>query len=144
MRKIKDIFLVLLPLLLGGVVGYCCKNDFNYINTIPHNINVPSVVFIVMWSIIYLTSGLWSHFYSKRGGNLILYFFSLALNLLFTPTLFLFHKIILSLIIVIVLLGVVLFLFINDKEKTKYLLLPYVLWLIVALTLMIDLTISNF
>ena len=136
MKKIKNVLLVLMPILLGSLVGFCVKDDFSYLNTIPHNINLPGFIFIIAWSIIYILSGIWSYLYNKKGGNL-------ALNLLFTPLLFSLHQIIASLILVITLLLIVFFMFLKDKEKTKLLLLPYVLWLLVALTLMVDLTLCN-
>lgn len=132
-----------MPILLGSLVGFCVKDDFSYLNTIPHNINIPGFIFIIAWSIIYILSGIWSCLYNKNGGNLTTYYFSLALNLLFTPLLFSFHQIIASLILVIALLLIVFYMFIKDKRITKLLLLPYVLWLAIALTLMIDLTLCN-
>lgn len=143
MKKIKNVLLVLMPILLGSLVGFCVKDDFSYLNTIPHNINLPGFIFVIAWSIIYLLSGIWSYLYNRKGGNLTIYFLSLALNLLFTPLLFSFHQIIASLILVITLLLIVFFMFLKDKGKTKLLLLPYVLWLLVALTLMVDLTLCN-
>ena len=40
MKKIKNVLLVLMPILLGSLVGFCVKDDFSYLNTIPHNINL--------------------------------------------------------------------------------------------------------
>ena len=100
MKKIKNVLLVLMPILLGSLVGFCVKDDFSYLNTIPHNINLPGFIFIIAWSIIYILSGIWSYLYNKKGGNLTIYFLSLALNLLFTPLLFSLHQIIASLILV--------------------------------------------
>ena len=45
MKKIKNVLLVLMPILLGSLVGFCVKDDFSYLNTIPHNINLPGFIF---------------------------------------------------------------------------------------------------
>ena len=143
------LFDVFTPLILGSILGILVKDDFSYLETLNRNIVVPPVVFIIVWSILYLLMGLWYYLYEKNENKDYiknLYWISLFVNLMFTPTLFLLKNIYLALINVIILLGLIIYIFINgikNKQKYSYLLLPYIIWLFVALTIMIDLVSLN-
>ena len=74
------------------------------------------------------------------------YYFSLLLNILFSPLLFLFHNHVLAFVDTLLLFVIVVYLFSNALSKDKkyaYLLLPYVIWLLIANVLMFDILISN-
>lgn len=74
------------------------------------------------------------------------YWISIVVNLLYTPVFFNLHLNYLSTLIVISLIGLIGYLFVySNKKKYKiaYLYVPYLLWLTVALTLMIDILIHN-
>ena len=89
------------PLLLGLIVGVVLKEDFSYIESLPRTIKVPSIVFPIVWTILYI----------------------------------------LALLDVVILIALVGYLFANgwrNKKKYSYLLIPYLLWLFVALSLMLD------
>ena len=152
--KKKDIlnflFTILLPLIAGSIIGFVLKDDFNYLETLNRKIIIPPIVFAIVWSILYVFMGLWSYYYERDNKDdkvtLTIYWLSLIVNLLFAPLLFLGHLLIFSLIDVVILLIMILYLFIKTVLKNKayaYYLLPYILWLIMALTLMIDLLMHN-
>ena len=75
-----------------------------------------------------------------------MYWISVFVNLMFSFILFSFHQILLAFFDVIVLLIMVGYLFIKNllqKEKYAYLLLPYIVWLCLATSLMVDLIVHN-
>lgn len=140
------LFHVLTPILLGMVIGIVFNNT-SYTDELNKTINVPSIVFPIVWSILYLLIGVWYHNYEKEAisRDKVIYYILLALNFLFTPVLFYFENIVLALIIVVILIIGNIYLLINSIRKGKYgyLLAPYVIWLMFAGILMVDLLINN-
>ena len=149
--KNKDIgnklFHILMPILLGTVVGIIFKDYTAYIDSLERTIKVPKIVFPIAWSILYLLIGFWYDFFERDADNVskIIYYVLLFMNFLFTPMLFYFKQIVLALIVVVVLLIGNAYLFYRSFRYGKYcyLLVPYILWLMFALTLMFDLLINN-
>lgn len=147
---INFIFMVFIPLIVNSIISFTIKNDFQYIETLNRKIIISPIVFIIVWSILYILMGLWAYFYEKDYQNdkttLAIYWFSLIVNMLFVPILFLGHLLYLALFDVIALLIMIMYLFIKTILKNKkyaYLLFPYCIWLIMALTLIIDLIMHN-
>ena len=131
-----------LPLLFGSLIGFCSKDDFSYLHTVPRRIHLPSLLFPIVWTVLYLLIGIYDFYdYKKKKESSNLYIISLFLNLVFTPLLFTFHLPFLATIDVILLFFCVAYLLIENlknKEDYGYFLLPYLLWLGLALVLMID------
>ena len=149
-EKVKDfIFNVFSPVALGAVVGLLTKDDFSYLDTLNRKINIPNITFPIVWTGLYLLQGIWYNQYLKLEDNKTIktiYWASIAVNLLFTPILFTFHLPLLAMIDVIVLIGLIGYLFfycLKKKYKIAYLYLPYMIWLIIAFSLMLDILIHN-
>ena len=144
------LFNVFTPLHLGMIISFMYRDNFSYIENLNRTIKVPSIVFPIVWSILYLLMGVFYHFLDKdyKGDKLKnVYWISLFINLMFTPILFGINSLILASIDVVLLLILVLYMFVITLKRKKiygYFLLPYLVWSCVALTLMIDLLISNF
>ena len=143
----NKLFHILMPILLGTVVGIIFKDYNSYIETLERTYVVPPIVFPIVWSILYVLIGFW---YNKFEADVdskdkVIYYILLFVNYLFTPVLFYFKQITLALIVVVVLLIGNVYLFVKSlpNGKFSYLLIPYILWLMVALTLMLDLFINN-
>lgn len=150
MNNIKNfVFNLFLPLLLAILVTFATKNDYSNVELLNRNIILPPIIFIVVWSILYILMGLFSYFYEKDNNNnfnICIYWISLLFNLLFTFILFTFKNYILAFIDTIILLIMIVYLFINSllkKRKYAYLLLPYIIWLLCAFTLMLDIIVNN-
>ena len=150
MRKekiIKMLFSILTPIILGTIVGIIFKDYNSYLDTLNRTIVVPPILFPIVWSILYLLIGVWYYNYEKTATtkNKILYYILLFVNLLFTPVLFYLEKIVLATIIVIILLVGNITLLYDSMKKGKFsnLLVPYIIWLMFALILMIDLVVNN-
>ena len=143
--SLRQIGTLLFPLLLGSIVAVLLKGDFSYIESLPRSIKVPSIVFPIVWTILYILMGIYKELYDEdeaKDKNLeVPYYLSLLFNVLFSFLLFAFHQRFLALLDVIILIALVGYLFANgwrNKKKYSYLLVPYLLWLFVALSLMLD------
>ncbi len=146
---IKLVISILIPLVLGTIVGLVSQ-DNEYIESLERHIIIPNWVFPVVWSILYILMGTWAYFYERDNEEdnltIYLYYSSLIVNLLFSPILFLAKNLVLALVDVIILIGLVGYLFYKSfivNKRISYLLIPYLVWLMFALILMIDLVSSN-
>lgn len=145
----KIAFYVLFPLVLGSIVGFLVKNDFSYLETLNRTIIIPPIVFQIAWTILYVTMGIWAYLYDRDFDDnkiLSIYYIALLFNLLFSIVLFTLEMPLLAFIDVVVLIIMIGFLFIKtlkNEKKYGFILLPYLLWLFVALSLMIDILIHN-
>ncbi len=145
----KIAFYVLFPLALGSIVGFLVKNDFSYLETLNRTIIIPPIVFPIAWTILYVTMGIWAYLYDRDFDDnkiLSIYYIALLFNLLFSIVLFTLEMPLLAFIDVVVLIIMIGYLFIKtlkNEKKYGFILLPYLLWLFVALSLMIDILIHN-
>ena len=145
----KIAFYVLFPLALGSIVGFLVKNDFSYLETLNRTIIIPPIVFPIAWTILYVTMGIWAYLYDRDFDDnkiLSIYYIALLFNLLFSIVLFTLEMPLLAFIDVVILIIMIGYLFIKtlkNEKKYGFILLPYLLWLFVALSLMIDILIHN-
>ena len=146
----KLAFNILIPLLLSFLVFLATKNDISYLETLNRKIVLPNIVYPIVWSVLYVLMGIWIYFYEKNHPDdkktIVVYWISVFVNLMFSFILFSFHQILLAFFDVIVLLIMIGYLFIKNllqKEKYAYLLLPYIIWLCLATSLMVDLIVHN-
>lgn len=146
----KLTFNILIPLLLSFLVFLATKNDISYLETLNRKIVLPNMVYPIVWSVLYVLMGIWIYFYEKNHPDdkktIVVYWISVFVNLMFSFILFSFHQILLAFFDVIVLLIMIGYLFIKNllqKEKYAYLLLPYIVWLCLATSLMVDLIVHN-
>ena len=146
--EIKDLVInILIPVASGTLVGLIFKDYTSSIEEFNRSIVVPPIVFPIVWSVLYILMGVWFYFFGMEASTKqkIYYYALLGVNLLFTPVLFYFKNITFSLVITLILLIGNSYLFINylKKDKKSYILLPYLIWLVVANILMLDLFIDN-
>jgi len=138
---------ILIPLGTGTIIGLLFQNYTSSIEEFNRTIVVPPILFPIVWSILYILIGIWYYFFGMEASTKqkILYYVLLGINLLFTPVLFYFKNIVLSLVITVVLLlgNIYLFIYSIRLDKKGYVLLPYLIWLLFANVLMVDLLINN-
>lgn len=148
-KTIRWVLPIFLPLVLSFLVYFATKDDISYLQTLERNFIIPPIVFPIVWTILYILMGLWDYFYEKEHVHditITIYWVSVLVNLLFSFLLFTFHQILLASIDVQVLFFMVLYLWIKtmrEKKKYAYLLVPYLLWLVVAFVLMLDLLVHQ-
>ena len=146
--EIKDLVInILIPVASGTLVGLIFKDYTSSIEEFNRSIVVPPIVFPIVWSVLYILMGVWFYFFGMEASTKqkIYYYALLGVNLLFTPVLFYFKNITFSLVITLILLIGNSYLFITylKKDKKSYILFPYLIWLVVANILMLDLFINN-
>ena len=151
-----QILLVLQPIVgsaifssIGG--GYTSKNSW-YKNLKKPKINPPSIVFPIVWPILYILLGVSSLlvFRTKIPKDKKIYFIifeiQLLLNWLWSIFFFKMNNLILSLVTVFIMIGLTIYLIILSFKYNKvatYLLIPYILWISFACYLTFYITLKN-
>ena len=112
----------------------------------------PDYVFGIVWSVLYLLMFISAYliFINKKCFPfcyaLIIFFIQIAINLSWTTIFFKYKLIHFALFILFVIFSLVIytyFLFNKINKIASYLLIPYILWLIVALSLNIYIVLNN-
>ena len=114
--EIKDLVInILIPVASGTLIGLIFKDYTSSIEEFNRSIVVPPIIFPIVWSILYILMGVWFYFFGMEASTKqkIYYYALLGVNLLFTPVLFYFKNITLSLVITLILLIGNSYLFIN-------------------------------
>lgn len=141
---------ILIPVILGGVVGLIISNfmDYEVLNKPP--LSPPSILFPIIWTIIYILMGI--SYGILRTNNLVddktksVYYTQLLTNLIWPIIFFAFKWRFISIIWIIVLLILVIYMTILFYKKNKWaglLQLPYIIWSIFATYLTIGVYILN-
>ena len=124
---------ILVPLLAGSIVGLL---------TVPNNnINsfIPSWIFPVVWTILYILMGISSYIiYEKTGKISNIYKLQLIVNLLWTPIFFELRLFVLAFIWIIILFILVIIMikkYLSIDKLSGYLQIPYAIWLVIAAVL---------
>ena len=146
-EKLKNAYYLLLPIFLGGLIGFIINKyiDYTILNKPP--LAPPKVLFPIMWSIIYILMGISYYIYRKKTVNKsTLYYIQLFVNLLWSILFFVFKLRLLS-IFWIVLLDILVYLVIKEFNKeskiSAYLNIPYLIWCLFATYLTIGIYILN-
>ena len=150
MKKINIdlIFNLLFSLMVNFVISMLLGNFSTYYNSLNTQVYVPTLLFPIVWSILYLIIGYINYCLEENGdikGSNIFYI-QLLFNVLWTPLFFGLHLPLVSAIDIVVLLGVnlyMLFYLFKRHKKLAYLWIPYVIWLSFATFLNISIAILN-
>ena len=149
MKKfIKNTFYILLPIILGSLVGFLISDYMDYQNLIKPPFAPPKILFPIAWSIIYILMGIAYFLYRKKTDNKnILYYTQLIVNLLWSIIFFVF-KLRLLAVLWIILLDILIILTMKsfkkyDSKISIYLFIPYLLWCLFATYLTIGIYILN-
>ncbi len=112
--------------------------------------NPPDWVFGPVWTILYLlmTISIWMYWHSKnkKMNTVYIYFVHLVFNATWSIVFFVFHKLLLALLVLVVLIAFIINLIISYRRVTMmsaYLMIPYLLWCCFALILNSSLIILN-
>ena len=123
MIYIKNLFYLLFPLVLGTIIGITTNNfiDYSILNKPP--LSPPSIIFPIVWTIIYILLGL-SYLLFKNNikdtlKEELIYYIQLFVNLSWTIIFFVFKLRLFSIFYTILLLTLVLYLFYLFYQKYK-------------------------
>ena len=149
-NKIKNIFYLFLPLILGSLIGILISNyiDYNLLNKPP--LAPPKILFPIAWTTIYILMGISYFIYKNDIENdqklNIVYYLQLFVNLFWSIIFFILkNRLLASLWIIILDLLVIylIYLFYKKKKVSAYLNIPYLLWIIFATYLTIGIYFLN-
>lgn len=127
-------------LAIGGLFTPTGISSEWYINLAKAPWTPPGWVFGLAWTSIMICLTIYMALALKKANNLLtgLYILQLILNVIWTPTFFYFHYMIVSFVFIIILTALIGFLIIYfDKNKNckSFLLYPYFIWLCIASSL---------
>ena len=121
-----------------------------YSSIIKPSFNPPDWIFAPVWTTLYLmmTIAIWFFWHSKNKdiNTIYIYLIHLIFNTTWSVVFFVFHNMLLALIILSVLIGVIIVLIVRFKRvniASYYLMIPYLLWCIFALALNLNLILLN-
>lgn len=132
-------FYLLLPLILGTIVGIITSKAINYNDLIKPKLSPPGFIFPIIWTIIYLLLGV-SYTILREKKQLTkeikqIYYWQLIFNYLWTVIFFVFKFRLFSVLWIIILDMLVIYMayqFYKNNKLTGYLQIPYIIWLIFA------------
>ena len=135
--------------LVGGLATFNFKEPW-YSLLIKPSFNPPDWIFAPVWTTLYLmmTISIWIYWHNKnRDMNTIyIYFIHLIFNTTWSIVFFVFHNLIVALIVLVILIGLIVNLILRFKHLTLtsvYLMIPYLLWCCFALILNFNLILLN-
>ena len=135
--------------LIGGLATFTFKEPW-YSTLIKPSFNPPDWIFGPVWSTLYLmmTISIWLYWHSKNKdmNTVYIYFIHLVFNSSWSIVFFVYHNIVLALIVLVILISLIIVLIIRFrrvKKMSSYLMMPYLLWACFALILNTSLLILN-
>ena len=134
------------PLILGGLIGFIITSSMDSPSLNQPPLSPPSIIFPIVWSILYLLMGISYFLYRKEYKKNYLYYLQLGVNLIW-PILFFTLKLRFFSIIWILILAYLIYRLIiewkNKKKISAYLLIPYLIWTTFATYLNIGVFLLN-
>ena len=133
---------ILIPVIIGGVVGLITANSINYNDLIQPSFAPPSFLFPIVWTILYVLMGVSYGILENKGLNdseiNSIYYLQLTVNALWTFIFFVFKWRLFAFIWILILDVLVIDMIIKfyKKNKTAGLLqIPYLIWILFATVL---------
>jgi len=135
--------------LIGGLATINFKEPWYSLLNKPV-FNPPDWIFAPVWTTLYLmmTVAVWIFWHTKNKNinTIYIYFIHLIFNTTWSVVFFVFHNMVLALIILIILIALIINLILRFKRVNMfsvYLMIPYLLWCCFALILNTSLVILN-
>ena len=141
---------ILIPLIVGGVVGFITSNFMDYGSLQKPPLSPPGILFPIVWTILYTLMGV--SYGILKSNNLtdrkidFIYYFQLAVNALWSIFFFVFKWRLFSFLWIILLAIAVTVMIIRFYEKNKLsglLQIPYLLWVVFASYLNLSIYLLN-
>ena len=141
---------ILIPLILGGIVGLIVSRFMDYNTLQKPPLSPPGFLFGIVWSILYILMGISYGILATK--NLVdyrvnkAYFLQLIINLIWPILFFVFKWRLFSCIWIILLIIAIIYMIVVFYRKNKlsaYLQIPYLLWTIFATYLNIGVYLLN-
>ena len=148
--KIKNIFYLFFPLIIGGLVGLIISGNIDYNSLVKPPFAPPKILFPIIWSIIYLLMGISYFILKKKESDLnlesMIYYIQLFVNALWSIIFFVLKWRFVAVIWIILLDVIVIsmiYIFYKKVKLSGYLNLLYLVWGLFATYLTIGIYILN-
>ncbi len=135
--------------LIGSLATISFKEPWYSLLNKP-SFNPPDWIFAPVWTSLYLmmTIAIWIFWHNKNKdmNTVYIYFIHLVFNTTWSVVFFVFHHMLLALIVLIALIGLIIILIFRFKRVnlvSSFLMLPYVMWCSFALILNFNLILLN-
>lgn len=147
---LKSLFYIFFPIIIGSIIGFIISGNIEYNTLTKPPLSPPSILFPIVWSILYLLMGI-SYFILKKNNNdniiiSIVYYTQLFINFLWSIIFFnlewRFFAIIWIIILDILVISMI-YLFSKKDKLPAYLNIPYLIWILFATYLTIGIYILN-
>lgn len=147
MNKFKLFIAILIPVAIGGIVGFIINPYIDYNSLVQPPLSPPSIVFPIVWTILYVLMGI-SYYLLKNPSKKekIIYFVQLGVNALWSLFFFIGKFYLFSFIWIILLDVLVIFMigiFYQNNKASAYLQIPYLIWILFATYLNLGIYILN-
>ena len=141
---------ILIPVIIGGVVGFIINKFIDYNDLIKPPFAPPSFIFPVMWSVLYILMGI-SYGILKSNNKVdtninIIYYLQLGVNALWSVFFFILKIRLFSIIWILLLIITIILMITKFYSKSKlssYLQIPYLIWTLFATYLNIGIYLLN-
>lgn len=147
---LKNLFYLLFPIGIGIIIGLLINSSIDYNSLVKPPLAPPSILFPIIWSIIYIIMGISYYLLNKdnyvESNVKVIYYSQLAVNALWSIIFFLLKLRLLScfwIILLDILIIVMIKKFYNIKKISAYLNIPYLIWCLFATYLTISIYILN-
>lgn len=127
---------ILIPVIMGGIVGLIISPFMNYNNLNKPSLSPPGIVFPIVWTILYIIMGY--SFYKQNEQNKTIYYTQLIVNGLWPIIFFIFKWYLIStiwIILLIILVTIMIYKFYKENKIAGLINIPYLIWLFFALYL---------
>lgn len=138
-EKFKNIKYVLVPLIVGGIVGFAISGFIDYDSLNKPAFAPPKLAFPIAWSILYILMGISYGIISEKNLNdpksKFLYYLQLGVNALWSIFFFIFKWRLFAFIWILLLDVLVILMTIDFYKKNKLaglLQIPYIIWILFA------------
>lgn len=147
MNKFKLFIDILIPVAIGGIVGFIINPYIDYNSLVQPPLSPPSIVFPIVWTILYVLMGI-SYYLLKNSSKKekIIYFVQLGVNALWSVFFFVFKFYLFSFVWILlldVLVILMIIIFCRNNKVSAYLQIPYLVWILFASYLNLGIYILN-
>lgn len=147
MNKFKLFIDILIPVAIGGIVGFIINPYIDYNSLVQPPLSPPSIVFPIVWTILYVLMGI-SYYLLKNPSKKekIIYFVQLGVNALWSVFFFIGKFYLFSFIWIVLLDVLVIFMigiFYHNNKASAYLQIPYLIWILFATYLNLGIYVLN-
>lgn len=144
------LFHTLVPIMLSFTITMLMPNYQGYLESLNKPLEIPSIVFSIVWPVLYILMGISAYIIDNKKDTpsrpMKIYYIQLFINLVYPIVFFYFHNLTLGALFTLSLLVLNIILihdFYKINKLSGYLLIPYILWLLVANYLQVGIYFMN-